>query len=172
MNLFLLSWDVETCARWHCDKHVVKMILELVQMLYTSWHINADHVPGCAPICRSTGLRGYRKLSNPNHPMAKWVRASRWNYLFTVRLAAALCLEFNHRYAHHHGCTKHVVWLARHVPPFVDLERTPIPQCMPDRYKSDTCPVQGYRNYYLGDKARFAAWSKRPEPDWWRRSHI
>lgn len=169
MNLFLLSWDVEECARWHCDKHVVKMILELVQMLYTSWHMNMDTpVPGCAPLCKATGNHGYRRLSNPNHPMARWVRESRWNYLFTVKLAAALCVEFIHRYSHPHGCSEHVVWLSRHVPTagFSAVGRTPIPQCMPDHYKCQASPITGYRNYYIGDKARFAKWSNRPEPEW------
>jgi hypothetical protein len=25
MNIFLLDWDVRQCAKYHCDKHVVKM---------------------------------------------------------------------------------------------------------------------------------------------------
>jgi hypothetical protein len=167
MNLFLLSWDPTECAQWHCDKHVVKMILELVQMLYTTWHLNNSYVPSCAPLCKSTGNRGYRKLSNPNHPMAKWVRESLWNYTFTIKLAAALCLEFKHRYSHYHGCTEHVLWLAKHVPRFDNTEQTQIPQCMPDKYKV-ACPLQAYRNYYMGDKVAFASWSKRPEPVWWK----
>ena len=28
MNIFHLDEDPETCAVYHCDKHVVKMILE------------------------------------------------------------------------------------------------------------------------------------------------
>lgn len=167
MNLFLLSWDVTQCAQWHCDKHVVKMILELVQMLYTAWQINNESdVPESAPLCKSTGNHGYRKLSNPNHPMAKWVRESRWNYIFTVKLASALALEFKHRYSKYHACTEHVLWLYSNIPKFKSFKKTQIPQCMPEEYKNE-CPVQAYRNYYIGDKARFAKWSKRDEPYWW-----
>ena len=167
MNLFLLSWNPIQCARWHCDKHVVKMILELVQMLYTAWHVNNSYVPRCAPLCKSTGNRGYKRLSNPNHPMAKWVRESLWNYTFTIQLATALCLEFQHRYGHIHGCTYHLLWLSEHTPKFDTIEKTHIPQCMPEKYKAD-CPVQAYRNYYLGDKVAFASWSnKRQCPSWW-----
>ena len=38
MNFFDLDDDDEACAEAHCDKHVVKMILESVQLLCTSLH--------------------------------------------------------------------------------------------------------------------------------------
>lgn len=163
MNLFLLSWDPNECAQFHCDKHVVKMILELVQMLYTSWHLNNNEVPRSAPICKSTQQNGYKKISNHNHPMAKWVRESKWNYLFTTKLATALCLEFIHRYGHYHGCTEHVLWLYDNLPSFEIKEKTNIPQCMPEQYKTN-CPLEAYKNYYIGDKKRFATWTKRDVP--------
>ena len=170
MNLFLLSRDPDECAKWHCDKHVVKMILEIVQMLYTTWHLNNPDDPmlGQAPPCRSTGNNGYKKISNHNHPTAIWMRESLENYMFSVRLAAALALEFHWRYGHHHSCTVHVLWLSTHIPAFKKRAVTQIPQCMPEQYKVPNHPVQAYRNYYIGDKARFAKWSKRPEPPWWK----
>ena len=166
MNLFFLSLDPDQCAKWHCDKHVVKMILEIVQMLYTAWHVNGV-LPSGAPLCKSSGKPGYKK-AHVNHPMTKWMRQSRGNYDFAVRLAAALALEFEYRYGHYHSCTKHVIWLAAHQPPFDSQEMTPVPQCMPDQYKVPGDSVQAYRNYYLGDKSRFAKWSKRPQPPWWK----
>ena len=39
MNIFFLHWDPEQCAQMHCDKHVVKMILEYCQMLSAAWHV-------------------------------------------------------------------------------------------------------------------------------------
>ena len=38
---------------------------------------------------------------------------------------------------------------------------------MPDKYKIDD-PVQSYRNYYLGEKAHLAKWTKRDVPNWWK----
>lgn len=165
MNLFLLSLDPDQCAKWHCDKHVVKMILETVQMLYSAWHVNGV-LPSDAPLCKSTGNPGY-KLAHKNHPITKWMRASAGNYDFAVRLGAALCVEFEWRYGHYHECTKHVIWLAHHRPPFDSQPMTPMPQAMPDEYKVEGDSVQAYRNYYIGDKVRFAKWSKRPQPPWW-----
>jgi len=166
MNLFLLSWNPVECARYHCDKHVVKMILELVQMLYTAWHINNGFVPNTAPVCKSTKKPGYKKIFNHNHPMARWVRESEWNYMFTLKLASALALEFDWRYNHFHSCSEHIIWLGTNIPNFNLKKQTPIPQCMPEQYKS-SCPVQAYKNYYKGDKTRFATWFKRDKPSWW-----
>lgn len=168
MNLFLLSLSASECARWHCDKHVVKMILEIVQMLYTTWHVNNpdDQRLFRAPICKSTGDPGYRR-AHVNHPMTKWMRTSRGNYRFAVRLAAALALEFRFRYEKHHSCTEHILWLSSNTPHFDKKEMTPVPQCMPDEYKVEGDSVEAYRNYYIGAKARFAKWKKRPVPPWW-----
>ena len=37
MNIFHLDKDPLLCAKYHCDKHVVKMILETGQMLCTAY---------------------------------------------------------------------------------------------------------------------------------------
>ena len=36
MNIFYLDKDPEISAKMHCDKHVVKMIIEYAQMLSTA----------------------------------------------------------------------------------------------------------------------------------------
>lgn len=36
MNIFVLDLDITKCAEYHCDKHVVKMILETTQLLNNS----------------------------------------------------------------------------------------------------------------------------------------
>ena len=38
MNIFYLHDDPIYCAQMHCDKHVVKMILEYAQLLSTAHH--------------------------------------------------------------------------------------------------------------------------------------
>ena len=59
MNIFHLHKDPKICAEYHCDKHVVKMILETAQMLSTA--IN-EHSMGIAQD------RLY-KPAYPKHPM-------------------------------------------------------------------------------------------------------
>ena len=36
MNIFYLDREPKTCAEMHCDKHVVKMIIEYAQLLSTA----------------------------------------------------------------------------------------------------------------------------------------
>ena len=36
MNIFFLDEDPRICAQAHCDKHVIKMILEYAQMMSTA----------------------------------------------------------------------------------------------------------------------------------------
>ena len=47
MNIFILDEDLDKCAEYHVDKHIVKMPLEAGQMLCTvHWtHKYAGYVP-------------------------------------------------------------------------------------------------------------------------------
>jgi len=37
---------------------------------------------------------------------------------------------------------------------------------MPEAYKVPGNPVQAYRNFYVGEKWRFATWTRRRRPKW------
>ncbi|MCK4266680.1 MAG: hypothetical protein KAX31_05320, partial [Thermoplasmata archaeon] len=39
MNIFILSWIIDHCVKYHCDRHVIKMILETVQLLSTCHNV-------------------------------------------------------------------------------------------------------------------------------------
>jgi len=45
MNIFFLDFDVKKCAEYHCDKHVVKMILETAQLLCSAHHVTGGTAP-------------------------------------------------------------------------------------------------------------------------------
>lgn len=167
MNLFLLSYNIELCAQWHCDKHVVKMILELTQMLYTAHHMIRPEKLTEAP-------QAY-KCAHKNHPMTIWVRTTRANYKFTCKLAWGLVDEFRYRYGHDHKCARHLEWLSCNEPVGICWVRgiTEVPQCMPDEFKVPGDPLEGYKNYYLGAKRSIAEWKKnRPAPPWWISDHV
>jgi hypothetical protein len=168
MNLFFLHHDPKTCAEYHCDKHVVKMILELVQMLCT------------AHICGG-GVAPYR-VFNKNHPMVIWVRASKENYTFTATLAQCLSAEYTHRYNRIHACDQHIIWLNENLPVFKEtvylknvtfstnkyleeLNVTPVPLTIPEDVKCEDT-ICSYRRCYNVYKKRFAKWTNRPIP-WW-----
>jgi hypothetical protein len=91
MNIFVLDSDPSTCAKMHCDKHVVKMILESAQMICTTHHQ-----------CRNPKLKydiPY-KQTHVNHPCNRWLRDSLANYLWLVDLTKSLNNEYKYRYEH------------------------------------------------------------------------
>jgi hypothetical protein len=169
MNIFFLSWNPKECAELYCDQHVNKILLEIVQMLYTAWHLNAGGVPRDAPFTRDGTQRGYKPVSNPKHAMVMWVRC---NPLWPCVLGMALAVEFTKRFGKVHSCAKHVLWLYSNLPPVCEELRnpnatysskgfpihvTPVPLCMPDKYKNEHLLVANYQ-YYTGDKLAFARW--------------
>lgn len=154
MNIFILDWDVEKCAQYHNDKHVVKMILETGQLLCGAHHIvnpKKDNIP--------------YKLSHKNHPCAIWVRSSLSNYLFLCELGLELCKEYTYRYNKKHKTQSVIEWCIDNKINIPDVGITEAPKAMPPEYKVKDV-VKSYRNYYIGAKASFSKWSKRPIPTW------
>lgn len=188
MNLFLLSRNCRRLAKYHCNKHVVKMILEATQMLYTAHHVLQsndewitsahEYLKGCA---RDTV---YRK-AHVNHPISKWVRSHKNNYMFACRAALALCAEYTFRYSRQHACYFHLKWLKRNAPENFKEEISPtafyatrgipsgctrFPLAMPADYHCQNA-VRAYRNYYRGDKKNFAKWPEGMIPKWFSQSN-
>jgi hypothetical protein len=153
VNIFYFSRNVTTCARQHCDQHVVKMLLEYTQML------------SCA--CRVSGLDvGYR-VTHRNHPVNVWLRASIEHWRWLRRLEEALHGEWQWRFGHppekHHPSYDVATGLPD--PPLPEAGWDAPPQCMPDEYKRRTT-IQGYREFYRRAKAAFATWTRRTPPRW------
>lgn len=155
MNIFYLDHNPQRCARMHCDKHVVKMILEYAQLLCT-----AHHEAGSA-------TEDMYRATHRNHPSAVWARSGRYNYIWLYTLFCELLDEYRHRYGRVHATSRLRESLAS-IPPncLFTQPRTEVPQCMPDKFKVDNDPVTAYRNYYVGDKAYMAKWTKRNTPIW------
>ena len=155
--------NASECARMYCDQHVIKILLEITQMLYTAWHMCGE--PFHPPLSKS-GKRGYRP-AHKNHPMCMWVRYSRRTYRFAARLGMALAIEYNARFRKCHACTKHILWLYTNVPPFFSREKSPkayygsydVPQCMPSEHHQKDL-VLAYRSYYT--TKTFARWRHYP----------
>ena len=107
MNLFFLSQDPKEAAKFHCNKHVVKMILETVQMLYTSHHLNCEE--GWEDYFINKGLKPYKPFG-PKHPSTRWVAETFNNYRYALILVRELCLEKRRRWPQNpvHSCEVHV----------------------------------------------------------------
>lgn len=153
MNIFFLDTDTRKIAEYHCDKHVVKMILETAQLLCGVHHAS-----------ESRYIIPY-KLSHKNHPCSIWARNSLSNYLYLCELGLDLCKEYTYRYGKRHKSQDVIEWCLVHKPNILDIGFTEPAKAMPDEYKVNDA-VQSYRNYYNGAKADFAKWTKREMPEW------
>lgn len=155
MNIFYTDKDPKIAARNLCDKHVPKMLLESVQMLCTAYHDFTGH--------QDPNLY---KPAYVNHPMNVWARQSFSNFMWLFSHAQEIAKEYTFRFKKLHK-SETVLYAFKPIDGMSwHDEPTQIPQCMPDEYKHDD-PIVAYRNYYIGDKMRFAKWEKgRNRPTW------
>ena len=151
MNIFYLDENIETCARYHCDAHVIKMILESAQILCTVLWLNNIDSP-------------YRP-THKNHPCVLWAGESLSNWIWLKNLAGALNNEYKYRFSHNKNHKSYDVILSLQTPPIPDLGLTAIVQAMPEEYKNKN-PVLAYRQYFISRKYHPAKWTKREVPSW------
>ena len=180
MNVFYLDNDPVECAKQHCDKHVVKMIIEYAQLLSTAHRV----LDGKEYVDNSSGRRIRRwelpderenyiyKACHVNHPSAIWARANNNNYIWLNQLFMALCDEYTHRYGKEHETARKLRGKLSRLPTNIKPEFfTEPPQCMPFTCKMlDT--IEGYKRYYIREKAKFAKWTKRDTPEWFENAVI
>ena len=111
MNVFYLDRDPVTAAKMHCDKHVVKMIIEYAQLMSTAHRVlDGEMYYGLTKNGRK--IKRWKlnsnmedilyKASHINHPSAIWARQSNNNYNWLYCLFTALCDEYTHRYGKVH----------------------------------------------------------------------
>ena len=166
MNIFILSLIQKEIAQYMMDKHVSKILLEAVQMLFSAKRIlNPED---------EINDRIY-KLAHKNHPVTIWCRKSKENFIWTLDLIEELHNEWRFRYGHpetkYHKSYLVALLLRENMPSDESFEvkgLTPFALAMPQEYKTDD-PVQSYRNYYLSEeKRKIASWKKRREkPEWY-----
>jgi hypothetical protein len=148
MNIFYLHYNTRRCARYHVDRHVVKMILETAQLLCTA-----------IIIITNDENTGFCKATHKNHPCAIWVRKSKANWLWLKELGLALCKEYTLRYEKKHKYEDKIEALI--VPDLEDVEFTEPPQAMPEEYKNKESSVIAYRQYYISGKKHLHHWKTR-----------
>lgn len=106
-----------------------------------------------------------------NHPCTRWAAANAANWAWLCKHGLALCQEYTKRYGREHKCKDIIRMIYRYrmgpkgIIPLTP--RSPFVQAMPDKYKQKD-PVKAYRAYYLGEKKRFAKWTHRKPPSWWK----
>ena len=174
MNLFYLHKEPEVSATLHCDKHVVKMIIEYAQMLSTAHRmVDGEQYYGLSKNGRriarwrhpNSNLENVLyKASHINHPSAVWVRENAIQYQYMYDLFVALCDEYTYRYGKVHMTDSKLRDVLNNIPDNMPLGdwREP-PQAMPDDVKSESS-LDAYHKYYREYKKSFAKWTNREVP--------
>lgn len=167
MNIFALDQDFEKAAKYHCDKHVVKMILETAQIVSTVFSTYGEH-----RICML-------KPCFNRHPCTLWAHKSYENLSWLINLGICLVKEYEIRYNKNHTYTylflefyflKEILigkLPERGLLPFAVAMPDYIKDKLPENYSSKDA-VNAYREYYLKEKSHFAVWKSTSTPLWFR----
>lgn len=159
MNIFYLDHDPAVAARYHCDKHVIKMILESAQLLCTAinYHAGKQVTP--------------YKSTHVSHPCSIWVRESFENWSYVYQLMFDLEFEWRYRWQH---TKKHSSVVALSGTNITALAIAHIPAgqlttpalAMPTLYQIPNDPVESYRTYYRISKHNLLQYTRRERPEW------
>lgn len=160
MNLFVLALNPFESAQYHCDKHVVKMVLETAQILCTAhW------------LCDGEIGEGWYQPTHTRHPVVRWCAECAGNYRYAYNMFMALSGEYEYRYGREHLSWQKLGEVLVETPDYID-ERSDVQDfalAMPPgalgRVDPDSA-VSAYRRYYLSHKYRLFKWTKRAVP-WW-----
>lgn len=154
MNIFFLDENPAKAAEYHCDKHVVKMILETAQIISTVYARYGKHNDKLLKPCFQ------------NHPCTRWAGNSRQNLQWLVCLGIELNTQYMKRYGREHKYFKMFLLLGTLKHEFIPDEGFTRPAlAMPDDSKTFDA-VESYRLYYMNHKRHIANW-KNGVPFWY-----
>lgn len=180
--MFYLHDDPVVCAQWHCDSHVVKMIVEYAQLLSSTHRlldgtqrIEAREKDGKTRRIKVWDLPDSRndvlyRASHTGHPSRVWSGETSENYLWLYSLFCALCDEYTYRYRKIHKCDSQLRGALSQLPKTIKISaRTAVPLCMgaePQCINLDD-RIGSYRNFYITKQKRMKLrWRNREVPEW------
>ena len=160
MNIFVTSEDPDQSAKWLCDRHVVKMLLESCQMLCTAFHLQKIEAP--------------YKPCHKNHPSSIWVRESFDNFQWLIEHSHSISEEYTARYGKIHKSLEVLKWCEDNVYKlsFDRYDLTPFAIaissdkiCRKLKEFDESNVTQCYRLYIQHDKKHIHKWI-RNKPEW------
>ena len=128
------------------------MILESVQMLCTALNKKGFTTP-----YKSTHIK---------HPCVLWIEESYENFIWLKNLAFELNIEYRFRFEKNSNHKSISVLNEISNLDYNNRGLTEFAQAMPDEYKISCDAVRAYRQFYIGEKMKFARWTKRSAPEW------
>jgi hypothetical protein len=162
MQVFILDEDISSIAEGYFDCHIVKIPLEIAQILCTTIRSKINFPDGAID-------PQLYKMTHINHPWVKWSMESWMNFNWLANLHEFLTDEYSYRYRKIHGTCTTVNRAFEIFEDNISLNEIEYPEtfplCMPDQYKSIDV-VKSYRQYYLAEKMHLCKYTNRPIPDW------
>lgn len=152
MNILYLDDDLEKCAQYHCDTHVIKMILESTQILCTVLHEKGINAP-------------YRP-THKKHPCVIWAGESLNNWIWLKEFTKELNKEYQYRFNHKNPHQSFLVSQSLPLPHINSVGINNRPLTMPDKYKVPDDPISSYRRFYACEKQHLLKYTKRSSPYW------
>lgn len=167
MNIFYIDKCPYRAAQMLHDVHLRKMIVETAQMLSMAHRIlDGTHRVDTSGKRKKQvwdhPVESLYKVSHPNHPSTKWVRANNKTYEWAWDHFYAMCLEYRQRFKKPHLTEIKLLDVLRFPPKNIsdgDFFDPPL-AISPIQYH-DTDHMIAYRKYYLGEKLE---WSQRGKP--------
>ncbi len=184
MNIFVLDKDPKTAAKYHNDRHVVKMILEGVQMMASPYYTNNGVVQRSqAHDYQHQLIKKYSTFPREkfygfgyySHPCTRWVQHSYKNWMWLADLVSGLCTEYEIRYKKVHACKEVLDWFVNNPPKGLNNSWLTEPLTIPanattlkefPQFNDWTQAIETYRTYYKTDKKHLAKW-KTTIPIWY-----
>lgn len=172
MNIFVVNTDPIEAAVSLCDKHVPKMTVESVQMLVSALRRHGAQDQDVPLTAKGTPHKG----GYANHPSTVWAGETSENFDWLLTHAEALAQEFTFRFNKEHACLKQLDKIKKSAGFVPKGSMSNVALCvgpnLQEKYGATHLPmhdaVSCYREFYVLDKAEFAAWDKgRNAPNWW-----
>ena len=160
VNLFYLDHNPKKCSKYYCDKHVIKIIVEILQILSQIHHNIGTKKPP------------YKKCKAIHESLApyKWASHSIGNYKYCINLAKYLIEEYKFRFEkNNHKSEKALFWLENNIPTQIKRKnRTKFLLTnnvnIYSNYFKDI--VSASRSMYVDFKCSNDKWTKREIPEW------
>lgn len=141
MNIFVLDSNPVKAAKYHCTKHVSKMIIESAQLLSTNlrdvYDVDTEY-----------------KSTHQNHPCRLWLAESPANMSWLLTLALELCNVYTKKYGKIHKTSYVLQNMHQTISQLSENSHmTDFALAMPDDCKIFDNAVDCYRYYYVTSKS-------------------
>jgi len=162
VNFFYLDRDPKICAQYYCNKHILKIPIEIGQILSKIHHELKSGVDF------SKLYKDSIVVKNTIGPYV-WALESLDNYIWTVKLGMALIDEFKFRYNKNEHKTEAIIKYLFNNPP--NLPKIGITKFkMTNKYDMfqyiSSDPIICARYNYSEMKCANDKWTKREKPEW------